>query len=259
MIECAYRVAAALGGPLCCMDEAGPYQAMPDAGASWQPSGQPACRPHASRRGGTAKRLTLFRPATGAVRGAPVRSAPNAVLHPWLVQELTALLAGCPPPPAVPGPGQRWADGRLPGQERPLPVGELPPLRLRLVWDNLAGQQTPSIVQWCLPQGIVPLDTPLAGSWLHRAASVQRSSVRRALDGQHPASAEDVMPWLAEAVRGGNADRTPFVWGGKRAARRQRARARRQALGGWGAWTRRPVCRGRPGACQRHNGYAHVT
>jgi hypothetical protein len=33
-------------------------------------------------------------------------------------------------------------------------------------------------------------------------------------------------------VAGWNADPTPFVWGGKRVARRQRARERRHRLGG---------------------------
>jgi hypothetical protein len=63
---------------------------------------------------------------------------------------------------------------------------------------------------------------------------------------------------LAEAVRGWNADPTPFVWGGKRAARRQRARERRHALGGSGAYTRQPIRRRRPSTGQRLNGYAHV-
>lgn len=240
------------------MDEAGPYQAIPYPGAAWQPIGRPARQPHEYIRGGTAKLLTLFRPATGEVRAAPVLSAPNAVLHPWLERELTAILASGRSPAAVPVPGQRWADWLLPEQTLPLPGAGLPPLRRLLVWDNLAGHHTPAIVTWCLRQGILPLYTPIAGSWLNMAESVQRIIVRRALDGQHPESAQQVMLWLAEAVRGWNADPTPFVWGGKRAARRQRARERRHALGGSGAVTRRPVCRGRPDVCQRHNGYTHA-
>jgi hypothetical protein len=51
------------------------------------------------------------------------------------------------------------------------------------------------------------------------------------------------MDWLAEAVRGWNADPTPFEWGGKRHARRQRAYRRLHPLGGSGACTRKPIRR----------------
>jgi hypothetical protein len=40
---------------------------------------------------------------------------------------------------------------------------------------------------------------------------------------------------LEGVAQGWNLDPTPFEWGGKRAARRQRSRARRHALGGSGA------------------------
>ena len=258
MIEFAYRAAEALGLQLWCLDEAGPYQATPYPGASWQRLGEPARHPHEYVRGGTAKRLTLFRPATGDLRAEPVRRTPTAVLHPWLQRELTAILAAGPAAPQTPAPGQRWVDGQVPGQHLPWPAEPLPPLRMLLVWDNLAGHYTPSLVQWGLRHGILPLYTPMAGSWLNLAESVQRIIVRRAVDGQHPATAAPVMAWLAEEVRGWNAHPTPFVWGGKRAARRQRARERRHTVGGSGASTHQPICRGRPGACQRHNGYAHV-
>ena len=96
-------------------------------------------------------------------------------------------------------------------------------------------------MHWLLAHGVWPLYTPLGGSWLNMAESVQRILVRRALEGQHPASAEEVMAWLAARSPGWNADPTPFAWGGKRAARRQRARERRHALGGSGGYTRRPI------------------
>ena len=66
------------------------------------------------------------------------------------------------------------------------------------------------------------------------------------------------MDWLAEAARGWNADPTPFEWGGKRAARRQRARARRHALGGSGGYTRRPIRRRRQARPTPPNGYIHA-
>ncbi len=89
------------------------------------------------------------------------------------------------------------------------------------------------MVLWLLEHGVVPLYTPLSGSWLNMAESVQRIIVRRALDGQHPQDAHEVIRWLDETVAGWNRHPTPFEWDGKRQARRQRARLRR--LGGSGA------------------------
>src|SRR4051812_36285126 len=40
----------------------------------------------------------------------------------------------------------------------------LPPLRVLLVWDNLAGHKTPEMVLWLCRHGIMPLYTPLGGS-----------------------------------------------------------------------------------------------
>jgi hypothetical protein len=102
-----------------------------------------------------------------------------------------------------------------------------------LIWDNLAGHQSEEIVLWLLEQGVVPLYTPLSGSWLNMAESVQRILGRRALEGQHPADAQEVIRWLEETVAGWNRHPTPFTWNGKRRARRRRARLRR--LGGSGA------------------------
>jgi hypothetical protein len=185
-------------------------------------------QPHEYVRGGTAKLLTLFRPATGEVRATGVTTATNAVLHPWLQAELTAVLASLPPltlaeaeRPAL----ARWATWF--GHE---PTEPLPPLRLLLVWDNLAGHLSGAIVDWLFQHGIMPLYTPISGSWLNMAESVQRILVRRALAGHHPQSQEDLITWLEATVAGWNANPTPFVWHGKRFERRQRARQRR--LGG---------------------------
>ena len=65
------------------------------------------------------------------------------------------------------------------------------------------------------------------------AESLQRIIVGRALAGQHPESAAELIGWLEEEVAGWNAAPTPFVWNGKRRERRRRARQRR--LGGSGA------------------------
>jgi len=221
----AYRGAEAAGVPLWCQDEAGPSQAIPQPGASWQPIGQPQRQPHEYIRGGTAKLLTLFRPATGAVRAKGVLTAPNTVLHPWLQAELTQVVATLPmlTTPAAERPVlARWATWL--GHE---PWEPLPPLRVLLVWDNLAGHTSWALVRWLFQQGIMPLYTPLSGSWLNMAESVQRIVVGRALAGQHPHSAEELIGWLEDAVTGWNAHPTPFIWDGKRRERRVRARQRR--------------------------------
>ncbi len=231
MIELAYRVAEAAGVATWCQDEAGPYQAIPQSGASWQPEGCPVRVPHEYVRGGTAKLLTLFRPATGEVRATGVTQATNAVLHPWLQEEVTAVLAALPAvtlPEAQRPEAARWVTWL--GHE---PRAPLPPLRLILIWDNLAGHLSWAIVDWLFQQGVMPLYTPLGGSWLNMAESLQRIIVGRALAGQQPQSAEEVITWLEETVAGWNAAPTPFVWDGKRRERRQRARHRR--LGGSGA------------------------
>jgi DDE superfamily endonuclease len=235
-----------------CQDEAGPYQAVPQPGPSWQPEGHPARQPHEYVRGGTAKLLTLFRPATGEVRGEPVERATNAVLHPWLRRELTAILATCPPGPTAPTPGRRWADWHWQPDAAHLDRF-FPPVRVLLIWDNLAGHTSYPLVHWCAERGICLLYTPLAGSWLNMAESVQRILGRRALAGQHPQSAPELMAWLAATVRGWNAAPSPFEWGGHRQQRRWRARQRRHALGGSGAVTHRPVPRRapRPSAYER--------
>jgi hypothetical protein len=219
-----------------CEDEAGPYQTVPYPGQSWEPQAHPARQPHEYERTGTAKLLTLVRPATGQVRAKGVTRATNAVLHPWLKAELELVLAALPvvtaPEAARPLLAQ-WATWLGPYRYGPLPM---PPLRLILVWDNLAGHLSTELVLWLFAHGVLPLYTPLSGSWLNMAESLQRILVHRALAGQHPHTPEDIITWLEATVAGWNADPTPFTWGGKRAERRQRARVRRhQRLAGSGA------------------------
>lgn len=228
LIDLAYHIAETAGIGLWCQDEAGPYQAIPQSGQSWQPEGQPQCQPHEYIRGGTAKLLTLFRPATGEVRAKGVPRAPNAVLHPWLQHELLQLLKDLPEVAVdqaqLPTAAQ-WATwlGHVPH----LP---LPPLRLILVWDNLAGHLSTEIVTWLFAHGVMPLYTPLSGSWLNMAESVQRIIYGRALRGQHPKTVAELITWLEDTVAGWNAAPTPFIWDGKRRERRRKAKQRH--LGG---------------------------
>jgi hypothetical protein len=130
-------------------------------------------------------------------------------------------------------------------------------VRVLLIWDNLTGHYTLDLVQWLGQHGIAPLYTPLGGAWLNLTESVQRILVRRALAGQHPQKAEEIMEWLAATVRGWNAAPVPFVWGGKRAERRQRARERRHRLGGSAGYTRRPISRSRQPIILAGNGHIH--
>ena len=220
-------------------DEAGPYQAIPHPGTGWHPEGEPARLAHEWVRGGTAKLLTLFHPASGQVRVRGVTSCTNAVLHPWMQQTLTKVLEQLPvatvlPPAANRAAWERWQEGL---SVKFTLLDTLPTLRLLLVMDNLTGHKTPELVCWLMRQGIMPLYTPVAGSWLNMAESIQRILVRRALAGHHPTSAGQVIEWLEASARGWNSHPTPFVWGGKRRARRQRSRARRHPLGGSGAYT----------------------
>ena len=93
-----------------------------------------------------------------------------------------------PGPAAEPAAGwraawERWQEGLT---IKPTLLAELPPLRMLLVLDNLAGHKTPEFVCWLFAHGIMPLYTPVGGSWLNMAESIQRILKRRALDGQHP-------------------------------------------------------------------------
>ena len=234
-----------MGLAVWCADQAGPFQAVPHPGPAWRPEGEPARQPHEYLRGGTAKVLTLFHPADGPVRLEGVTACPNAALHPWLRRELAAVVEGLPAAPAVP-PGaeaaarvawERWQDGLT---VKPTLPAELPPLRMLVVLDNLAGHKTAAFVCWLFAHGIMPLYTPISGSWLNMAESTQRVLKRRAPGGQHPEGPGQIIGWFEAVARHWNADPTPFEWDGKRMERRRRQRGRCHRGGGSGACTRRP-------------------
>lgn len=255
MIEAAYRQDTL---PVWTEDEAGPYQTVPYPGVHWHPDGQPIRYPHEYVREGTAKQLTLFHPASGRVRVKGVTQSTNAILHPWLRGELETILAALSEPPAL-DPAEnrrrweRWQEGLTVRITLP---AELPPLRLLLIWDNLTGHLTPTMVLWLFARGIMPLYTPLGGSWLNMAESIQRILKRRALDGQHPQSPDEITEWIEATARGWNADPTPFKWGGKRQTRRELARQRRRRLGGSGACAARSLASvqaARRNAYEQHN------
>jgi transposase len=166
----------------------------------------------------------------------------NAVLHPWLIEQLTEVWAEIEksqPRAELPPEEERPVCARWETWLGHPPRNPEPPLRIVLVLDNLAGHLSYDLVRWFFDHGVMPLYTPIGGSWLNMAESVQRIIVRRALAGQHPKDAQQVIEWLEQTVIGWNADPTPFVWNRKRRRRRERARLRR--LAGSGAAMR--VCK----------------
>lgn len=191
--------------------------------------------------------LSLFHPASGALRVKGVERSTNAILHPWLKEQITLVLAALPEPLVLPEANNRaqWESWREGLSVKFTLCQELPPLRMLLIWDNLIGHWNAEMLVWLMQQGVMVLFTPIAGSWLNLCESVQRIVVRRALQGQSFEGPKAVMAALEAAAGGWNADPTPFEWGAKRAQRRHRARARREQhrLGGSGGFTRRPVRR----------------
>jgi hypothetical protein len=190
--------------------------------------------------------LTLFHPTSGELRARSVKSCTNVVLHGWLKEELAGIVAALPlqPESSLEENQKLWARWQEGLQVKITLMEKPPPLRMLLVMDNLAGHKTPEMVIWMFEHGIMPLYTPLSGSWLKMAESIQRIIKRRALECQHLETADEIMNRLEATVRGWNRAPTPFEWGGRRVARRKRSRERRHALGGSGAYARRAIRHG---------------
>ncbi len=91
------------------------------------------------------------------------------VLHGWLKEELAQIVATLPPPAELSIEENRklwqsWQEGlqvKITLRQDPVP------LRMLIVMDNLAGHKTPEMVLWMFDHGIMPLYTPLSGSWLN--------------------------------------------------------------------------------------------
>jgi hypothetical protein len=188
----------------------------------------------------------MFHPATGPVQLHPVTRSTNAILHPWLKMTLEDVTARLPTitDPIDPGLNrtlwQVWQNGLTVRFTLP---EDLPPLRLLLVWDNLAGHKTPEMVGWLCRHGIMPLSTPLGGRWLNMAEAIQRILKRRALDGQSPTSPAEIGTWFAQTAHAWNQRPTPFVWNGKRRKRRRNRPGDGHPVGGSAAFTLRPISR----------------
>jgi hypothetical protein len=224
--------------------EAGPSQAIPHPGPPGPPRGHPGRQPHGYVRGGTARVLTLSRPADGRVRVEGAAACPSAVPRPWLRRGPGATLAELPAPPPAADASRAARVRRQAGLTMPVtPPERLPPWRVPLVLGNLAGRPTPGSVLWRFARGVVALFTPLGGSWRDTAASTRWVLKRRALGGQRPASPGEIIGRFGAVAGHGSAAPTPFEWGGPRAARREGQRERRHAVGGSGACTRQPIRR----------------
>jgi hypothetical protein len=226
-------------------DEAGPYRTRPYETQTWQPQEEPLKQPHEYLPNGTAKILTLFHPADGRVVLKGVESATNEILHPWLYEHLSQILTELPGPipPVCEAENhslwETWQQGLT--VKFTLPK-QLPPLRLLLICDNLKGHKTPAFVVWLCQHGILPLYTPLGGSWLNMAESSQNILKQRALGGQHPSQPQQIIDSFEAVAQVWNQHPTPFEWGGKRAQRRQQARLRkRHRLAASGACTQYPI------------------
>ena len=102
--------------PVWAEGEAGPFTTAPFPGQHGRPEGEPERYPHEYLRQGTAKHLTLFHPAGGAVGVKGVLRTTNAIKHPWLEAQLTEILAALPGPTVLPPQesrrcGERWQAG----------------------------------------------------------------------------------------------------------------------------------------------------
>ena len=163
---------------------------------------------------------------TGRVRIRSATRCTNPILHGWLKEELAAIVAALPPcavktcratkkkkkdEKTTRAAWQVWREGLI----NPFTLPEhLPPLRVLLVWDNLAGHKSAEMVVWLCEHGIMPLYTPLGGSWLNMAESIQRIFKRRALDGQQPRTPAEIGTWFEQIAQAWNRKPTPFVLAG---------------------------------------------
>ncbi len=178
------------------------------------------------------------------MRLRPVSRCTNVVLHGWLKETLTAIVAALPlgtepiDASATRAAWEMWRDGSAGRFTLPEP---LPPLRALLVWDNLTGHRSAEMVVWLCRHGIMPPYTPLGGSWLDMAESIQRVLKRRALSGQHPRSPAEIGAWFEQAARAWNRQPTPFLWNGKRRRRRRRRPGDGYPISGSAAHAHQPL------------------
>jgi len=216
---------------------------VPHPGGGWRPQGHPATRPHQYVRGGPRKIPTLFHPATGRLHLRPVASGTNPVLHGWLKETLSAVVAALPmraEPVDAAVTRAAWEVWQAGLAERCTLPERLPPLRGLLVRDTLAGHKSAAMVVWLCRHGILPLYTPLGGGWLNMAESSQRVLKRRPLGGQHPRNPGAIGSWFEQTAHAWNRQPAPFLWTGKRRRRRRKRPGDGHPVGGSAARAQRP-------------------
>jgi hypothetical protein len=57
------------------------------------------------------------------------------------------------------------------------------------------------MVEWLIQNRFMPLYMPLGDSWLNMSESIQRIPKRRALDGQHPKSPDEIISWFEQVAK----------------------------------------------------------
>jgi len=71
-----------------------------------------------------------------------------------------------------------------------------------LVLDNITGHTTPAFVCWLMDHGVMPLYTPLGGSWLNMTESVPRILIRRGLADPPPENVGAIITALEATAAG---------------------------------------------------------
>jgi transposase len=65
-----------------------------------------------------------------------------------------------------------------------------------LILDNLQGHRTTHLVLWMVEHGVMPIYTPVGGSWLNMTESIQAILKYRAFNGETPQSPEEIIDWV---------------------------------------------------------------
>jgi hypothetical protein len=106
--------------------------------------------------------LTLSHPVSGQAEVKGVLQATNAVLHPWIKEQVKVTLKTLPEKLWFDEDIHRtaWQAWQLGLSQRITRAKSPPPLRVLLIWVDLQGYRTPGLVLWLFAYGVMPLFTP---------------------------------------------------------------------------------------------------